>query len=124
MQYDIMQVEDNSEIRRYTEKNAKRENLTYFGVSSLHALENALTESSAKIYIVDGRFPIDEEGQVILNAPQAIISIRKNYSDAKIILYSGEKDGDLIAQKNLVEFMDKGDYAPHELILKIKEKIN
>jgi DNA-binding NtrC family response regulator len=123
MQYDIMQVEDDSGTRGFIERAAQSQDLTYFGVPSLQALEEALPESSARIYLVDGRFPIVAGEVVEQNSQKAIASIRHQYPDARIMLFSGEMDGDAIARENNVEFCSKGNYTARSLVAKIKESL-
>lgn len=124
MQYDIIQVEDDSQGRRFLEGAAKGEGLTYLGVGCLHDLENVILESAAQIYVVDGRFPISKNGPVDRNAYKTIEAIRDKYPDSKIIIYSAELQGENIAKDNSVEFRSKQKYTAYGLIDEIQKIIS
>jgi hypothetical protein len=51
--YDIMQVDDEEDERKYLHREASRQNLTYFGVASLQELVQALPNSSGRVFLVD-----------------------------------------------------------------------
>ena len=125
MEYDILQVEDEPSERRWLEQSAQREHLTYLGVGSLHALEQALNEgSAAKVYVVDGQFPVTEGGEMGFNAPHAIATIRKSYADALIVLHSGHPNAQWCAKEHNVECIGKGiNIKSSKLVSVLKEMI-
>ncbi|MBI2173359.1 MAG: response regulator [Candidatus Aenigmarchaeota archaeon] len=120
MQYDIIHIEDNQNERMFVEEAARRHGLTYSGVPSLQALEGALTVSSAKVYLVDGRFPVAGGQAVEQNAHRAFASIRKTHPDARIVLFSSGWDAEGIAREHSVDYRSKEDYTSGKLVEELK----
>ena len=114
--YDIMQVDDDVCMRNLVRNLSRRKELSYHGVGSLNSLEASLKGSSAKAYLVDGKFPSFEKGKEDMNAPGAFELIRAVNPEAYIMLYSSEKDGRKIADEHGVDFMSKTDDRPKEVV--------
>jgi len=122
MLYDIMQVEDDEDFRFFLRIEAKRQGMSHLEVGSLNDLEEALKDSSrAKVYVVDGKFPVDLGCQVEFLAPKAAEIIRNFDPESKIMFYS-LSDLSYLAQKFNAEYAGK-ETLPRELIEKIKEMI-
>lgn len=121
--YDIIHVDDDPDEIELTGKYAEAGGLTYLAFSSLHALEEGLTSSSARVFVVDGRFPREEGGPVVGLASEAVKLIRSCYADANIILYSLEENIAEIAQENGVNSISKKDTTARELVAKLKEML-
>jgi len=119
MKYDIIHVEDNEEERRFVGEAAARQNLTYLGLSCLQALENSLPNSSARIFVIDGKFPVDDGGIIERNASRAIAAIRLPYPQARMVLYSSEMDIDTLAGGLGVDHRSKSKFTARGLVTEL-----
>lgn len=120
MQYDIMQVEDDPDERRLLERAAKRQDLACYGVPSLQALEDSLENSSARVYVVDGNFPVSDGQAVEQNAHRAFASIRKAHPDARIVLFSSGMNAESVAREHGVNYRSKRQYTSEKLVEELK----
>lgn len=118
--YNILQLDDNGDLREYTEKKATEVNLTYLGVASLNALEVALDSSSADIYVIDGNFPLSEGCIAEFLAPEAFRLIRAKYENPTIVIYSSVLGIEEIAHMHNVIGIDKGKFTSRKLVERIK----
>jgi len=107
MRYDIMQVDDDNMVRMMTEFQSKQLGQEYFGASCLNDFETALSEHSAEIYIVDGRFPEEDNENPEILAPRAVGLIRQHNQDPNIILYSSEGNIEEIAEELKIHYIKK-----------------
>ena len=102
-----MQIDDDETVRMMTQMQSELSGLTYLGVSCLNSLEEALSANSARIHVVDGMFPEQEDGKPSLLAPRAVELIREHYQDPSIVLYSSEDDIHEIAEELRVSYIRK-----------------
>ena len=122
--YDIVQIDDDTTLRKDMQFISEANQQSYFGIGSLIELERCLSQTEAKVWVVDGRFPREPGGQVLLLAGEAIQTIRAQYADAKIILYSSDINAPRIAQSQNTKFLDKFRCTRLELVQKFKEMIS
>jgi len=115
MLYTVIHLEDRSEYREVVERSVMRSQGTYLGLSSLTLLDHVLSQSSAKLFVVDGSFPRVEGELAELLAPEAIAAIRRYYPTTPILLFSSENDIEDIAQTCGVEYMVKTSFTKKRL---------
>lgn len=119
--YDIVQLDDDTNVRENIQAISEADQLRYFGIGSLIELERCLPKTEAKVWVVDGRFPREPGGQVLLLAEEAIKAIRAQYDEAKIILYSLDINAPRIAKSQHTEFLDKFGCTWLQIVQKFKE---
>ena len=120
--YDLIQVEDDHELREYCACAAQNVGLSFMHVGSLKGLEKVLTQSDARFYIVDGRFPREDSGRVLDLAEEAIGMIRTAYPSASIIVHSNSSKAEEVAKKLKVENISK-DCMPAALMSILSRRI-
>ena len=107
-QFDIIHTDDSDTTRNSAERKAQRLGLTYLGVETLDALGEALKTSRARIYVLDGKFPIKLRRPINFNADKAVALIREEVGDdARILLVSGESEIENIAQQLGIDHINK-----------------
>jgi hypothetical protein len=119
-EYDIIHADDEVTERKFVEKCAQQSNLSYLGLSCLSALEMALPDNSARIFVVDGWFPKQDGDPIRFLASEAIKCIRSYFPEAKIVLYSSSYEIESIAEENMVYFRDKGKFTSRGLVEELK----
>ena len=119
--YDIIQVEDSEDFIIPLAREAEKQAMSHLGVGSLNELEETLVKNRAKVYVVDGRFPVKAGGEIDYLALRAAEMIRNCDPEAKIMLYSAN-DLSFVARKINAEYASKG-VLPDELMEKIKQMI-
>ncbi|HIG97246.1 MAG TPA: hypothetical protein HA230_02775 [Candidatus Aenigmarchaeota archaeon] len=124
MRYDIIHIEDHPDERKYMKNAAERQELTYLGLPCLQALKDALPESSARVYVVDGKFPRVNRGLIEQLAPEAIATIIACYSDARIVLFSSEDNIDVTAREHGADFLRKDEHTARSVVENLKPMID
>jgi DNA-binding NarL/FixJ family response regulator len=105
--YDIIMVDDDPLHQFLVGCEAKASKLELMAVSTLKTLEDALANSKARLYVVDGNFPrIDGEKPEYL-APEAIDLVRKYHPVAKIVINSADETAEKTAKEKNVAYFGK-----------------
>jgi len=107
MLYDIVHLEDDKDTRGFVQSAATHRNFIYLGLPCLNALEETLRVHNGRIFVVDGRFPREQDGQVLELAGEAIEMIRATYPSADVVLYSSLRNGQEIANRYKTRFISK-----------------
>ena len=111
----------NIKAERDVKERAQGAKLTYINFQDLDELQQALPETSARFWVVDGRFPETKGRRIENNSARAVEAIRSHYPDARIGLYSAEMDGRKYAGELGIEHFDKFEFTAGELVDKVKE---
>jgi hypothetical protein len=114
--YDIILLDDDPMRQFLIGCEAKSKELELIAVSSLKTLEDALKDSNAQLFIVDGNFPRVEGGQILYLAHEAIDLIRKYRPDAKIALNSADRKAEATAQEKKVAYVEKKGGCEREMV--------
>lgn len=89
----------------------------------MEGLEESVEGVGGKVWLIDGRFPIRSGIPIEFNAGKAVDTIRRFHQDAKITLYSSDKDGEEHARNLGIEYFNKGPISPVELVETLKESL-
>lgn len=109
-QIDVIYVEDDvSNWREPMQRASERDELIYHGVGTLEELRMLLNEKTARVFVVDGKFPEKVGKFPEFNAPRAIDLIRKVCGESiHIIVLSGEEESCFSGMKVEFHSKDKG----------------
>ena len=120
---DIIYLEDDIDWGRFLEPELKTSNLTGLWVEYLEKLETKLDENyRANIYVVDGNFPIQQNGCVSKNAPLAIDLIRNYVENPVILLYSADSSMENIAKEKNVLYLRKSAMGLWKMMEYVQER--
>lgn len=121
---DIIHIDDDQKITSLFERFSERLDLQYLSCAHLQALTEVLNNTRARIYLVDGRFPMVQGANEEYLAPSAVGNIRTTAGgDARIILVSGEGQIESYAEQLQIEYMHKGSQSVQDMLKAVKVMI-
>ena len=118
---DVLHVEDDDCVRACLKVLLEGEGKSYAGTSTLSDFCASMREDHARVYVLDGCFPMRHQEGPRLLADRACKEIRRVHSDAKIIVYSNHDNLLALAETLNVVGLSKSVYSESAVVQRVLE---